>query len=132
MDRFHREGWEADGDVFGASFLRGGVADPLAGVGDDGLSGGDVEGTDRSIRTSVLDAQQSLEHNRELGELWSLAGFEPALRAAHVGDAGASCLGVDAADVFVDKFGLVAGGLNARRPGNECGHGVGFQFSASG
>jgi hypothetical protein len=42
VHRFHRERRQADGDVLGALFLWRGVADPLAGVGDDGLSGGDV------------------------------------------------------------------------------------------
>ncbi len=51
MNHFHGERGQAHGDVFGAAFLRRGIAHPLAGVGNDGLSGGDVEGVDCSIRT---------------------------------------------------------------------------------
>jgi hypothetical protein len=60
----------------------------------------------------------------DLIELGRLAGLEPSLRAAHVGDAGGGGFGVDASDVFVDEFGLVAGGLNAGGLRDECGHGV--------
>ena len=123
---FHGEGGEADGDVFGAAFLGCGVTDPFAGVGDDGLSGGDVEGA-----ALVFDAQQALQHDREFVELGRLAGFEPALRAAHVSHAGRGSFGVDAANVFVDELRFVAGRLDARGLGNECGHELGFRFSVS-
>jgi hypothetical protein len=43
MDGFHGERREADGDIFGAAFMGSGVTDPLAGVGDDGLPGSDVD-----------------------------------------------------------------------------------------
>ena len=119
VHRLHRECGQADGDVFGAAFLRCGVAHPLAGVGDDRLSGVDVE---QSSVPSVLDPQHSFQHDREFVELGSLAGLEPSLRAAHVGDAGGGSFRVDAADVFVDEFGLVAGGLNSRGLWDECGH----------
>lgn len=36
---------EADGDVFRSLGSRRAVPDPFAGAGDDGLSGGNVEGT---------------------------------------------------------------------------------------
>ena len=45
VDGVHGERGEADGYVFGAAFVWSGVADPLAGVGDYGLSGGPVERT---------------------------------------------------------------------------------------
>ena len=64
--------------------LRGsGVADPLAGVGNYGLSGGDV---DRSVL--VFYAQRAFEDDGELVEGGSLTGFEPSGGTAHVGYAG--------------------------------------------
>ena len=56
-------------------------------------------------------------------------GSSAALRAAHVGDAGGGSFRVDAADVFVDEFRFVAGGLDAGGLGNECGHELGFRVS---
>jgi len=53
------------------------------GVGDDGLSGSDVEGT-----IFVFDAKRAFEDDGEFVEGGSLAGFEPSGGAAHVGDAG--------------------------------------------
>ncbi len=107
MNGVHGEGGEADSDVFCATFVGSGVADPFAGVGDDGLSGGDVE---RAIL--VLDAESAFEDDGEFVEGGGLTGLEPSGGAAHVGDAGGCGLGVDASDVFVDEFGLVAGGLD--------------------
>ena len=83
VDGFHGEGGEADGDVFGAAFVGSGVADPLAGVGNYGLSGGDV---DRSVL--VFYAQRAFEDDGELVEGGSLTGFEPSGGTAHVGYAG--------------------------------------------
>ena len=71
----------------------------------------------------MFDPQHAFQHNRELVELGSLAGLEPSLRAAHVGHAGGCRFGVDASNILVDEFGLVACGLNARGLGNESGHG---------
>jgi len=110
VNRVHRESRQADRDVLCAAFVRSGVADPLAGVGDDGLSRDDVE---RPIL--VFHAEGTLEDNCELVEGRSLARFEPAGGAAHVGNAGGGGLGVDEADVFVDELGFVAGGLDAGR-----------------
>ena len=70
VDGIHGEGGEADGDVFGAAFKGSGVADPLAGVGDDGLSGGDVDGSGL-----VFDAQGAFEDDGEFVEGGSLAGL---------------------------------------------------------
>ena len=119
MDALHRKCRKAHRDVFRATFLRRGIADPLAGVGYDGLSGVDVQHA-----AFMLDAEHSFQHDGELVELGSLAGLEPSLRAAHVGDAGGGGFRVDAADVFVDEFGFVAGGLDSRGLGDECGHRV--------
>jgi len=83
VDGFHGEGGEADGYVFGAAFVRSRVADPLAGVGDYGLSGGYVEGA-----VFVFYVQRAFEDDGELVEGGSLAGLEPSGGAAHVGYAG--------------------------------------------
>ncbi len=113
MDGVHGKRWEADGDVFGAAFVGSGVTDPFAGVGDDGLSGGDVERA-----RFVLDAEGAFEDDGELVEGGSLAGLEPSGGAAHVGDAGGGSLGIDAPNVFVDELGFVAGRLDARGLGD--------------
>ena len=82
MNGGRREGGCADGDVLGSAFVRSGVLNPLAAVGDDGLSGGDIEGS-----RFVLDSQRAFEDDREFVELGSLAGLLPSLRTAHVGHA---------------------------------------------
>ena len=79
----HRECWQANRDIFRASHFWRRVAEPFAGVGYDCLSGGDVE---RSA--FMVDAQQSFQHDREFIELGGLAGLEPSLGTAHVGDTG--------------------------------------------
>jgi hypothetical protein len=118
VDGIYRKGGEADGDVFGSVCVRSGVADPLAGVGDDGLSGSNLEGT-----VFVFDAKGAFENHGELVEGGRLSGLEPPGGAAHVGDAGGGGLGVDASYVLVDEFGLVAGGLDARGFGDQSRHG---------
>jgi hypothetical protein len=127
----HRERREADGDVFGAAFAWCRIANPFAGVGDDGLSRGDVDRGGLPIRLSVFDAKCAFQHNGELVKFGGLAGLGPSRRTAHVGDAGCGRVAVDASDVFVNELRFVAGGLNARCLGNECGHdrdfGFGFQ-----
>jgi hypothetical protein len=55
MNSLDGEGGNADGNVFGSVFEWGGVLDPLAFVGDDGLSGGNVEAAGL-----VLDSQHAL------------------------------------------------------------------------
>ena len=117
MDRIHGKGGEADRDVFGAAFMRRRVADPFPSVGDDGLSGGHLKRT-----IFMLDAEGAFQHDGELVEGGSLARLEPSGGAAHVGKARRGGLGVDASDVFVDQFGFVAGGLDARGLRNVCRH----------
>ena len=117
MDDLHRECGDADRDVFGAVFVRRGVADPFAGAGDHCLSRSHVERT-----TLVFDTQRPFQHDREFVEGGSLAGLKPSRGAAHVGNAGGGGLGVDAPNVFVDEFGLVAGGLDARGLRDEHWH----------
>ena len=79
-------------------------------MGDDRLSGGDIKKPGL-----VFDAENAFENHSKLVEGGSLAGLEPSCGAAHVRDARRCGLGVDAPDVFVDKLGLVAGGLDTGR-----------------
>src|ERR1700674_15414 len=103
VDGLHGEGGQADGDVLSSALVRSGVLNPLATVGDDGLSGGDIEGS-----RFVLDSQRAFEDDGKFDELRSLAGLLPSLRTAHVGHAQRGGFGIDATDVFVDEFRLVA------------------------
>lgn len=70
----------------------------------------------------MLDANHAFQDDREFVEGRSLAGLDPSLRTAHVGDAGRGGLRIYATDIFVDQLGLVSGGLNASGLGDECGH----------
>ncbi len=117
MDGVHGKGGEADCYVFGAAFVGSGVADPLAGMGNDGLSRRDVK---RSIL--MLDAERPFEDDGELVEAGSLAGLKPTCGAAHVGDTGRCGSRVDASDVFVDDLGLVADRLDAGGLRDQSGH----------
>jgi hypothetical protein len=83
VDCIRGESGEADGYVFGAAFVGSGVADPLAGVGDYGLSGGYVEGS-----VFVFYVQRAFQDDGEFVEGGSLARLEPSGGAAHVGYAG--------------------------------------------
>ena len=56
VDGVGREGRQADGDVLGALGLGGAVADPLAGLGDDGLARAHVQ-----LAALVLHAQHALD-----------------------------------------------------------------------
>jgi len=105
---FHGKRRQADCDVFCSAVMRSGIADALPGMRDDGLSRLHIE---RPF--PMCDSQQPLQNDRKLIELGSLAGLDPSLWAAHVSDAGRGGLGVHASNVFVDEFGLIAGGLNA-------------------
>jgi len=97
--------------------MRRGVPYPFAGMSNHCLPGDYVERT-----VLVLDADHPFQHDCELIELGRLAGLEPSLRTAHVGDAGAGRFRGDSSDIFVNEFRLVAGGLNARGLRDECGH----------
>src|SRR5581483_9955615 len=70
----------------------------------------------------VLNAQHSLQHDRKLVELRSLSRLDPSRRTAHMGHAGGRGFGIHASDVFVDKLGLVARGLDASGLSDQCGH----------
>src|SRR5580704_6436124 len=86
---------------------------------DDRLACGYVH-----LTVLVPHSHGALEHQGELIEFGSLSGFFPALRAAHVGDAYAGRLGVDASNVFIDELGLGSHGGNASglryQGGHEC------------
>jgi len=120
MNRLHRERGQAHRNVLSAAFMGRGVAYPLAGVSDDGLSSLHVQGT-----AFVLDPKGSFQNNCELVELGGLSGFKPSVGTAHVSYAGGRRLRVDASDVFIDQFGFVASGLDAGRLGNQSRHGFG-------
>jgi hypothetical protein len=94
---------------------------------DDGLPSRDFQSA-----LFVLDAQPTLQNNREFVELGRLAGLDPSLGAAHVRHAGRGGFGIDAADVFVDQLGFVACRLNPSGLRDECGHGVGLRAPAFG
>ena len=64
-----------------------------------------------------------MQDNGVFVELGSLAWFFPTFGTTHVGDADGGGRGVDAADVFVDEFGLVSGRRDASGIGNQGGHG---------
>ena len=82
VDCVHRKCGKADRDVFGSAFMGSGIANPLAGVGDYGLSCGDFE------RASfVFYVERALKDDGELIKGGSLAGLKPSGRAAHVGHA---------------------------------------------
>jgi len=63
----------------------------------------------------MFNPERSVQNYREFVEGGGLAGLNPSFRAAHVSHAGGSGMRVDASDVFVDEFRLVAGGLDASR-----------------
>jgi len=117
MDRFHCEGRQANRDVFGAFRMRRAVLDPFAGAGDDGLAGEDFEDA-----VLVFHLQAAGEDEGVFVKLGGLAGLGPAAGAAHPGEAEPGLAVVHVADVFLDDLGLVAGGGDARRFGDELGH----------
>jgi hypothetical protein len=105
-----REGWQADGDVFGAVGFGCAVSHPFARIRHDGLSGADVE---RSA--SVLDSKQSTQNNGDFFEFGTLARLLPAGRRCHAGDAHALVPRVQAPRELLNQFGLCAGGFDDRR-----------------
>ena len=109
MHRFHRERGEADGDIFGAALMRCRVTNPFSGMGDNSLSGGDIEGTG-----FMFHAERAFQYDSELVECRSLPWLKPTPGTTHVGHAGGGRLRIDASDVFVDEFRFVAGGLDSR------------------
>jgi hypothetical protein len=110
VNRLHGEGRKANGNVFRTSLGRSGVLNPFAPMRDDCLPGVYVD-----VPILVSHSHHALENQSEFVEFRSLSRFFPALRAAHVGDAYASSLGVDSSDVFIDQLGFGSGGGNASR-----------------
>src|SRR5690606_28089351 len=108
IGRFRTEGGQAHGDVLGALVART-VTDLLAGLGDDGLPGGHLDGL-----PLVLDQDGAAQHQRVLGELRRLRGLLPPGRGDHVRDGDRLVTAVDAADVLIDQ--LSTGYGNPRRP----------------
>jgi hypothetical protein len=116
MDGVHRKRRQAHRDVFGAAVRRA-VANPLARRGDHGLTRVDV---DRAV--FVFDPHRALEHDGDLLELRTLAGFLPSGRRHHSRHADRGMSRVHAAGVLLDPFGWRAGGLNDRRAVNKSWH----------
>jgi len=119
MNGLHGKCGQADSDVLGAIFVRSGVLDPFARMGDNSLARFHLQRT-----RFVLDAQGALQHDRELVEDRSLAGLDPTRWATHMRDAGGSCFRVNTSDVFVDELWFVARSLNSSGLGNESRHEV--------
>src|ERR1700691_1544809 len=114
MDGIGREGWQANGQVFGASGKWSGVADPFSLMGDDGLAGGDID-----LAGFMLHTEGAAQDDGVFVKFWSLTRLFPSLGAAHLGYADGGGIGVDTADEFFNDLRLVSGGLDARGAGNE-------------
>src|SRR5258708_33053045 len=82
VNRLHGKCRQADGDVLSSIGTGSGILNPLSSVGHYALSSFDFECT-----AFVSHEYSPFQHNGELVELRSLAGLEPSLRAAHVGNA---------------------------------------------
>src|ERR1700682_1749909 len=117
MYRFHRERWQAYGDVFRPAFGGGGILDPFAAVGNDSLAGGDIQ-----FAGLMLYPQGAFQHDCEFVELRSPSRLFPTLGTAHMGDAHTGGLGVDPPDEFVNQFWLAARSANARGLSDQSGH----------
>ncbi|SRR5581483_6077963 len=110
--------WHADSYVFGW-FVWGGVLDPFPGMSDDCLAGPDFK-----LATLVAHSKAPLQDDGVFLELRRLSGLLPAGGAAHVRDAEAAFAGVEPPDIFIDEFGHIARGLDARRCFNEFGQAI--------
>ena len=91
MDGVWRKGGEADGDVFSAVGFRRAVADPLAGRGDDGLAGLDVEGGRRGIPRGAFPGGRRVYSSNS----GVCPGSTQPAGALHAGDAEGLGLGID-------------------------------------
>ena len=116
---FRREGRKARGDIFGAALLGRAVADPLPGMGDDGLAGANISTPPRcstrskprntNVYSSTGVVCPGSTHPAGLRMCAMLRFFRPR---------------IDSSDVFIDELGPVTRGLDARRRGNRCGRAV--------
>ncbi len=104
-----REGWNADGHIFGAAGVGAAVADPFALAGQDCLARIYVECCGVSF-----DAKDAAQHHRVFIELGSLAWFDPAGRTLHARDAHGFRGGIDASYVLGNFLGFVSRCRNDR------------------
>ena len=117
--RVRGERREAYGYVLRATRFGTRIANPLTPLRHDGLPCSHIERA-----ALVLHAKESMEHERDLLKLGSLAGFFPPLRRHHPSDADARMSGIDPPGVLLDLLGLVTCGFDDGRSANECGHEV--------
>ena len=90
--------------------------DPFAGMSDYCLAGLYFK-----LATLVTDPKASLQNDGVFLEFRCLCRLLPASGAAHVSYAETAFLSVEPPDKFIDDFGHVACGLDARRCFNEFG-----------
>ena len=110
MHRLGRERWQTNGYIFRAAGMRRAVLHPFPSVRNHSLTGLHFEHP-----ISVRDTQRALEHDGELIELGRLAGFDPAVRTAHVRNADSRFAGVHPPDEFLDDFRFVSRSGNPGR-----------------
>ncbi|HXP83403.1 MAG TPA: protein kinase [Bryobacteraceae bacterium] len=110
MHGTRRERGHAYSDILSARFPRRAVANPLALVRNDGLTGLNFQHT-----RAGLDSQRPPQNHRVLVELRRLPRLLPAGGTGHVRNARRIGGGIHAADVLGDAFGLVARGLDDAR-----------------
>lgn len=117
MNRIGRKGRKTHGDVLGAFGHGAAVADPLAGMGDDGLAGVHVE-----YAALMFDTQHASNDDGDFLELGTLAGLFPALGGYHTGNAHGAMAGIHAPGIFLDGLRLVARRGDDGRAIDQCGH----------
>src|SRR5690606_38141446 len=106
----------------GAFRLGTAVAHPFSRPGDDCLSGAHVERA-----ALVFDAEHAAQDDGDFLEGGSLTGLDPAAGRHHARDADTLVAGVDAAGIFLDALGLVAGSRDDGGSGDEKGHEEGYK-----
>ena len=95
MDGFRPEGWQTDGDVFGAFFSWGAVLNPFTLIDHNRFFGRNFK-----ILGFSPDTQHPAQDNGEFIKFRSLARFFPALRTGHPGQADTGGVGIDPANKF--------------------------------
>ena len=119
MDRVGRERGQTHSDVFSATRLRTGIANPFASGSYNRLTGLNIQGS-----TLVLNTNQAVQHDRDLLKIRALTRFHPPLWRHHSRHAHLFVTAVDASGVLFDAFGKIAGGLNNSGSFDESGHTV--------
>ena len=112
-----REGWQANGDVFGPFRPRRAVADPFARLTDDGLAGADF-----NHAVFVLDEQSASQHDADFKKLRLLPRFFPAAGRDHAGDADLVVARVHSPGELFDLLGLASGSRYAGGLVDSVGH----------